>query len=80
MRLLHILFSRLGFVIKRRRPAIPRASGTAPLDIQPANLMQAIHGKDIYEGFDISNTLMTPPDGASSSLPTYPHIILFLCG
>lgn len=52
MRLLHILFSRLGYIIKKRRPAIPRASGTAPLEIQPANLMQAIHGKDIYEDFD----------------------------
>lgn len=52
MRLLHILFSHLGFVIKKRRPAIQRAAGSAPLEIQPSNLMQAIHGKDIYEGFD----------------------------
>lgn len=52
MRPLQILLSRLGFVIKKRRPAIPRSAGSAPLQIQPANLMQAIHGKDIYEGFD----------------------------
>jgi cephalosporin hydroxylase len=52
MRLLQLLFSRFGFIIKKRRPAIPRSAESAPLEIQPANLMQAIHGKDIYEGFD----------------------------
>jgi cephalosporin hydroxylase len=52
MRLLQLLLSRLGFIVKKRRPAIPRAAGASPLEIQPANLMRAIHGKDIYEGFD----------------------------
>jgi hypothetical protein len=39
---------------------MPRSAGTAPLEIQPANLMQAIHGKNIYKDFDHLKYLYDP--------------------
>jgi hypothetical protein len=45
------LFLRWGFVIKRRRQAVARpASGATGL--APEDLMEAIHGLDVYKGFD----------------------------
>jgi len=46
------IMSRFGYVIKRRRTGIER-SAIAPIDeIDPANLMKALHVTNIYEGFD----------------------------
>lgn len=45
------LLWRHGFVLKRRRQAIVRKS-TAHVASSPEALMHAIHGADIYEGFD----------------------------
>jgi len=41
-----------GFSVKRRRPGIRRQTGEILRSIEPKHLMEAIHGKDIYEGFD----------------------------
>lgn len=46
---------RFGYSIKRRRPGIRRAGATGEIRISTANLMHAIHGCDIYEGFDFHN-------------------------
>jgi len=50
--LLQRVAGRFGFTVKRRRPGILRKSGEILRSISPASLMEAIHGKDIYEGFD----------------------------
>jgi hypothetical protein len=50
--LLQRVAGRFGFTVKRRRPGILRESGEILRSISPASLMEAIHGKDIYEGFD----------------------------
>lgn len=74
MRFLHIFFSRLGFVIKKRRPAIHRADGATTIDIQPANLMQAIHGQNIYENFDYQH-YPSDPAGWGSDSPAFKTLI-----
>jgi hypothetical protein len=50
--ILQRIAGRLGYSVKRRRPGIRRTSGAALHSIHPESLMEAIHGKDIYEGFD----------------------------
>jgi len=50
--LLQQIAGRFGYTFKRRRPGIRRKTGDAAHSISPALLMEAIHGKDIFEGFD----------------------------
>jgi hypothetical protein len=38
--------------VKRRRPGILRESEEILRSISPESLMEAIHGKDIFEGFE----------------------------
>jgi hypothetical protein len=45
------LFLRWGFVIKRRRQVMVRKP-TGDCTLAPEDLMEAIHGIDVYEGFD----------------------------
>jgi hypothetical protein len=45
------LFLRCGFVIKRRRQAVTRP-GSGAAGLAPEKLMEAIHGLDVYDGFD----------------------------
>ena len=45
------LFLRWGFVIKRRRQAVARPASRAT-GLVPEDLMEAIHGLDVYKGFD----------------------------
>ena len=41
-----------GFTIKRRRPGIRRSGGEGMRRVLPGTLMEAIHGVDIYQGFN----------------------------
>ena len=45
------LFLRWGFVIKRRRQAVARPASRAT-GLVPEDLMEAIHGLDVYKGLD----------------------------
>ncbi len=67
MRILQALLSRLGYVVKKRRPAIVRSGSAETALIDPANLMQAIHGKDIYAGFDFQKFPFDPAGWGSDS-------------
>lgn len=46
------IFARLGYSVKRRRPGIRRDGSLGDVEVTVAGLMDAIHGKSIYEGFD----------------------------
>jgi hypothetical protein len=47
------LLMRWGFVLKRRRQVMVRRS-TGDRTLAPEDLMKAIHGTDVYEGFDFA--------------------------
>ena len=67
------LFLRFGFVLKRRRVAVRRAS-SARGQLQPADLMEAIHGRDVYRGFDYRNSERNPAGWGSTS-PAFTELI-----
>ena len=46
------LISRLGYVVKRRRPGIQRSNLPPAKTLSPDDLMEALHVTNIYEGFD----------------------------
>ena len=50
--LLQQIAGHFGYTVKRRRPGIRRETGEVAHSISPESLMEAIHGKDIFEGFD----------------------------
>jgi hypothetical protein len=72
--MLHTLASRLGFVIKRRKPGIPRTASKNPLHIAPENLMTAIHGGDIYQDFDFKSH-PNNPTGWGGDSPAFAEIL-----
>ena len=72
--MLHALASRLGFVVKRRRPAIIRTADAQPLHVAPESLMRAIHGGDIYEGFD-HQAHPSDPSGWGGDSPAFAEIL-----
>ncbi len=49
------LAGRMGYSIKRRRPGIRRAGSTGEIRVTATSLMNAIHGGNIYEGFDFQS-------------------------
>ncbi len=44
-----------GYSVKKRRSGIRRGSGSASVPVNKNDLMSAIHGKNIYEGFAFEN-------------------------
>jgi hypothetical protein len=52
--LLQRLAGHFGYTVKRRRPGMVRKSGEVLRSIKPDDLMDAIHGLDIFEGFDVT--------------------------
>jgi hypothetical protein len=68
------LASKLGFVVKRRRPGIMRSPTEAPVEIAPENLMQAIHGGDIYQDFD-HQQYPNDPTGWGGDSPAFSEIL-----
>lgn len=50
--LLQRIAGRFGYSIKRRRPGIRRSGQQGEIQVSAGELMQSIHGCDIYEGFD----------------------------
>lgn len=48
------ILGRFGYTIKRRRPGIRRASSGETVRVSVADLMDAIHGCDIYDDFDFN--------------------------
>jgi len=60
------LFLRFGFVLKRRRHVSRRASSPSEC-LHPADLMMAIHGRDVYAGFDYRKYERDPAGWLSSS-------------
>lgn len=50
--LLQKIAGHFGYSIKRRRPGIRRANSTGEVHVTVADLLHAVHGGDIYEGFD----------------------------
>ncbi len=68
------LASKLGFVVKRRRPSIMRSAAEAPIHIGPENLMHAIHGDDIYVGFD-HQPYPNDPSGWGGNSPAFDELL-----
>jgi hypothetical protein len=50
--LMQKIAGRFGYTIKRRRPGIRRAEVPGETRVTVADLLHAVHGQDIYEGFD----------------------------
>lgn len=50
--LLEKILGRFGYSIKRRRPGIRRAGAPGEVTVTVADLMHAVHGENIYQGFD----------------------------
>lgn len=50
--LLQKILGRFGYSIKRRRPGIRRAGASGEVTVTVADLMHAVHGENIYQGFD----------------------------
>ncbi len=66
-----------GYTVKRRRPGIRRQSGEILRSIGTDQLMDAIHGKDIFEGFDY--LAYTPdPSGWGGDSKAFEELILNL--
>lgn len=42
----------LGYTIERRHPGIRRSGSAGEVHVTVEDLMQSIHGEDIYEGLD----------------------------
>jgi len=74
LKMLHALASRFGFVVKRRRPAIARSITAQSLHIAPENLMTAIHGGDIYDGFD-PHSYPDDPSGWGGDSPAFAELL-----
>lgn len=72
--MLTALASKLGFVVKRRRPAVPRAAGESPVPIAHESLMHAIHGGDIYQGFD-HHAYPNDPSGWGGNSPAFDELL-----
>jgi len=72
--MLSALASKLGFVVKRRRPDIMRSTAEAPIHIAPENLMQAIHGDDIFQGFE-HQQYPDDPTGWGGDSPAFEEIL-----
>jgi predicted O-methyltransferase YrrM len=70
----HALASRFGLVVKKRRPAVPRSASDNPLIVAPDTLMEAIHGCNIYEGFD-HHSLPNDPAGWGGQSPAFDELI-----
>lgn len=70
MKWLHALAARLGFVIKKRRPGVRRSVGdqvAVDVAVDVAHLMEAVHGRDIYAGFDYQALSFDPAGWGSQS-------------
>ena len=72
--MLAAIASKLGFVVKRRRPAVPRLAGENPITASPENLMHAIHGGDIYENFD-HLAYPNDPSGWGGNSPAFDELL-----
>lgn len=68
------LASKLGFIVKKRRPAVPRSAVTSPIHVSNQSLMEAIHGCDIYQGFDFHNH-PDDPSGWGGDSPAFAEIL-----
>ncbi len=73
MKWLQAIAARLGFVIKKRRPAVRRRGGEQ-VAVEVERLMEAVHGCDIYAGFDAS-ALPYDPAGWGSQSPAFAPLI-----
>jgi hypothetical protein len=72
--ILHKLAGRFGYVVKRRRTAITRGGGSALANLSPADLMTALHGGSIYEGFDFQ-AYPNDPAGWGGTSPAFSELI-----
>ena len=64
----------MGFAVKRRRTGIRRAASRAIEPVHAGSLMESLHGKDIYEGFQFGDY---PPDlsGWGGDSPAFAELI-----
>ncbi|MEM1059620.1 MAG: class I SAM-dependent methyltransferase [Verrucomicrobiota bacterium] len=71
---LKLVLGKLGYTVKRRRPGRATAGVASDDNVEPANLMAALHGRDIYEGFDFH---AIPEDlvGWGSDSPAFAELV-----
>lgn len=72
--MLKLVLGKMGYTIKRRRPGRATVSQGPEEHVEPANLMQALHGHNIYDGFDYA---AIPEDlvGWGSDSPAFAELI-----
>ncbi len=68
------IIGRLGYVVKSRRTAIKRGDGSVIANLLPGDLMTALHGESIYEGFDFQS-YPNDPAGWGGTSPAFAELI-----
>jgi len=72
--MLKLVLGKMGYTVKRRRPGRATKAMASDDHVEPANLMDALHGRNVYDGFDYASR---PEDlqGWGSDSPVFERLI-----